>query len=44
MKLQRKKYHLFYVSKISFTYQMTAIDSTNDQRTMRRAIKVTFTH
>ena len=33
----------FYVSEMSFIYLLTNNDSANDQNTMRRVIKVTFT-
>ena len=34
----QKEYRLFFASKISFINVMTAIDSTNDQKTMRGVI------
>ena len=40
MELQHKAYHLFFASKISFINSMTAIDSTNDQNTMRSYLRL----
>ena len=44
-KYNNTKNTIFFIFGISFIFLMTPpIDSTNDQNSMRRVVKVTFTH